>query len=55
MKYQNINRMAGSWPYPASRVVRPAIPARPRVVLLFWLALAIVPWLVIAAVLMLGD
>ncbi|WP_294326244.1 hypothetical protein [uncultured Sphingomonas sp.] len=55
MKYNDISRTAGAKSFPAQRIVRPAVPVRPRATLLFWLAIAILPWLVIAAILLAGD
>lgn len=55
MKYKHIHRLAVVRQFPVERIVRPAVPARPRVILLFWLAAAVLPWLAILAALFLID
>ena len=54
MKYRDIRHLADAQVYRVARDA-PAQRLRPRAVLLFWLGIAVVPWLVIAAVLVLGD
>lgn len=53
MKYdKNIHRLAQVEVFPIERIVRRARPERlrPRPTLLFWLAIAVLPWIVIIAV-----
>ncbi len=53
MKYdKNIHRLARVEVFPVERIVRRAQPdrLRPRATLLFWLAIAILPWVAIVAI-----
>lgn len=52
MKYdKNIDRLAHVEVFPIERIVRRAHPdrLRPRATLMVWLAIAVVPWIVIIA------